>query len=181
MENAEVNREAFRIPVLCVVGRSDSGKTTLMEGLIKELSKRGHRVATIKRTHHAVELDQPGKDSWRHRKAGATLSIISSRGIVGVFSDVEKELSIEELRDRFIHRVDLILAEGYKDSDYPKMMVVGQKGWDAVKTDSIKVVVSGLPAQAGQRLDLDVPVFRPSDVVKIVTFLEQVLLSHQKI
>ncbi len=162
-------------PVLCVVGPSNNGKTMLMEGLIKELSKRGYRVATIKRTHHAVELDHPGKDSWRHRKAGATLSIISSRGLVGAFSEVEQELSIEELRDRFIHEADLILAEGYKDTNYPKMMVVGDRGWDKVKSDSVKVVVSD------QRLDLDIPIFHPSDVVKMATFLEHEFLSDQKI
>lgn len=159
-------------PILCIVGPSGGGKTTLMEGLIRELSKRGYRVATIKHTHHVVELDQPGKDSWRHRQAGAAVSIISSPGSVAVFSEVEQELTVEELCSRFIHDVDLILAEGYKGSGYPKMVVVGNEGWDPADWTGVKAVVSN------QRLDLDVPVFQASDVTRIATFLEYEFLGH---
>lgn len=162
-------------PILCIVGPSGSGKTTLMEGLIGELSKRGYRIATIKHTHHRMELDQREKDSWRHRQAGAKVSVLSSRGRVAVCSELERELTAEELRGRFIHDVDLILVEGYKSSRSPKIVVVGKGGWDASalggSLTGIRAIVSD------QRLDADVPVFRSADVTGIITFLEDKFLS----
>ncbi len=160
------------VPILCIVGPSGSGKTTLMEGLIKELSKQGYRVATIKHSHHTVELDQPGKDTWRHRQAGATLSIISSPGTVAVFGEVERELTVEELCTRFIHGVDLVLAEGYKGSNYPKIAVVGNGKWDEADWTGVKAVISDQP------LDVNVPAFRQTDVMGIATFLEDEFLSR---
>lgn len=163
---------AKRIPVLCVVGPSGSGKTTLMEGLIKELSRRGYRVATIKHAHHPVELDQRGKDTWRHRQAGAAVSVISSGSTVAVFSEEKRELAIEDLRARFIHDADLILAEGYKDSNCPKIVVVGNGRWSAADWIGVKAVVSD------RHLDVDVPVFHRSDVTGIVRFLEHEFLER---
>lgn len=154
------------VPILCIVGPSGSGKTTLMEGMIKELSRRGYRVATIKHTHHAVELDQPGKDSWRHRQAGATLSIISSPEAIAIFGKVDRELTVEQLCTRFIHDVDLILVEGYKGSGYPKIVVLGNGSLDETTREGVKAIVSH------QWLKVDVPQFQPSDVMGIVTFLE---------
>lgn len=161
-------------PILCIVGPSGSGKTTLMEGLIREMSKRGYRVATIKHAHHTVELDQPGKDSWRHRQAGATLSIISSPGSVAVFGKADQELTVEDLCYRFIRDVDLILVEGYKGSGHPKIVVVGGGKRDASDWTEVKAVVSGQPLNPP--LAEDVPVFWPEDVAGMVTFLENEFL-----
>lgn len=166
-------------PILCIVGPSGSGKTTLMEGLIQELSNRGYRVATIKRTHHAVELDQPGKDSWRHRKAGATLAIICSPGSVAVFSDVEQELTVDELYRRFIQEADLILAEGYKDSHYPKIVVVGKEGWDVASVTGVKAVVSDQRLDLPACADRGVPVFSSAAVAEIATYLEEAFLRKR--
>jgi molybdopterin-guanine dinucleotide biosynthesis protein B len=156
-----------------------------MEGLIKELSKRGYRVATIKHSHHAKELDKTGKDSWRHQQAGATISIISSPGAFAVFGEVERELTVEELCTRFIQSaalggsggVDLILAEGYKGSGYPKIVVVGDGKWDAADWAEVKAVVSDQrlsPPQAE-----NVPQFQPGDVMGMVTFLEDEFLGRR--
>ena len=69
---------SYRIPVVSIVGKSDSGKTTVMEGLIRELSAMGYRVATVKHHIHEVDVDVPGKDSWRHAHAGSVTAMISS-------------------------------------------------------------------------------------------------------
>lgn len=66
------------LPIVCIVGKSNVGKTTLLEGLITELKRRGHRVATVKHDVHGFEIDQPGKDSWRHAQAGSDAVVISS-------------------------------------------------------------------------------------------------------
>jgi molybdopterin-guanine dinucleotide biosynthesis protein B len=144
-----------------------------MEGLINELSKRGYRVATIKHSHHTVELDQRGKDTWRHQQAGATLSIISSPGAVAVFGKADRELTVEELCTMFIHDVDLILAEGYKGSNYPKIVVVDNEKVDMAGWVEVKAIVSHQP------LDISVPVFRPTDVMGIVKFLIDKFLGRR--
>lgn len=111
------------IPIVSIVGTSDSGKTTLLEKLIPELTKRGYKVATVKHDVHGFEVDREGKDSWRHKKAGARTTIISSPEKIAVVSDTDRDLSLEEIRARFIHEADVIISEGYKREIYPKVEV----------------------------------------------------------
>src|SRR4030066_1554380 len=108
------------IPIISIVGKSDSGKTTLIEKLVPELTRRGYRVATVKHDVHGFEVDQEGKDSWRHKKAGAHTVVISSPQKIALIRDVEKDLTLEEIREKFIQDVDLILSEGYKKDIQPK-------------------------------------------------------------
>ena len=109
------------IPIISIVGRSASGKTTLIERLIPEFIKRGYRVATIK--HHGSDfpIDQEGKDSWRHKQAGAHTVVISSPQKVALVEDVSHDLSLNELASQFIQGADIIIAEGFKREHYPKV------------------------------------------------------------
>jgi molybdopterin-guanine dinucleotide biosynthesis adapter protein len=112
------------IPVVCIVGRSQVGKTTLLEKLIPALKQRGYRVATVK--HHAhpgFEIDQPGKDTWRHAQAGSDHVVIAAPDKVASIRRVEREPTLEEIAAA-ITEVDVILTEGYKRSNYPKIEVV---------------------------------------------------------
>jgi molybdopterin-guanine dinucleotide biosynthesis protein MobB len=111
------------IPVVSVVGKSNSGKTTLIEKMIGELIRRGYRVATIKHNRHGFEIDHEGKDSWRHKQAGARTTVIASAHRVAVVEDVEKDLDIGELVDRYIRGVDIVLSEGFKRNPFPKIEV----------------------------------------------------------
>ena len=111
-------------PIVCFVGRSNSGKTTLIERLIPELTQAGYRVATIKHAGHGFDLDTEGKDSWRHKRAGASQVVVLSKGSLAMFADVPEELPVEEVRDRFINEryIDLIIAEGWKSEGFPKWL-----------------------------------------------------------
>ena len=109
-------------PIVSIVGRSNSGKTTLLEKLILALKQRGLCVGTIKHDVHGFEIDRPGKDSWRHKQAGASITIISSPYQIGMVMDVEHDHKPEELMPLLSH-MDIILTEGYKNSDYPKLEV----------------------------------------------------------
>lgn len=148
------------IPILCVVGRSNSGKTTLIERLIPELVQAGYRVATIKHAGHGFDLDTEGKDSWRHKRAGASTVIVLSRGSLAMFSDVSEQIKVEEIRDRYLdHEIDLIIAEGWKSDDYPKIVVVrDQLGEVPVSPQGLLAVVSNEP------VDVPVPRLHPDDV-----------------
>jgi len=111
------------IPIVSIVGESDSGKTTLIEKLIAELTGRGIRVATIKHNRHGFEIDHEGKDSWRHKQAGAVATVIASPGRIAVIEDTPRDYDLAEIRDRYIKDADIILAEGYKFNPHPKIEV----------------------------------------------------------
>jgi molybdopterin-guanine dinucleotide biosynthesis protein MobB len=110
--------------VLCIVGRKNAGKTELTVALGGELNRRGYRVMTVKHSH-GFSLDQPGKDSWRHRHEGAAartvLSSPSEFAVVGSWPG--EEMSLDQLVERFLSDSDVVLAEGFKSSPEPKIEV----------------------------------------------------------
>jgi molybdopterin-guanine dinucleotide biosynthesis protein B len=110
--------------VISIVGHSGSGKTTLVEKLIRELSGRGLRVATIKHAHHKVELDTPGKDSYRYKQAGAVMSMLLTRDALQLVADAKEEREPEQLAQRFLNDADLVLAEGFSLCATPKIEVL---------------------------------------------------------
>jgi molybdopterin-guanine dinucleotide biosynthesis adapter protein len=112
------------IPILSVVGRSNSGKTTLLEKLIRELTGRGRRVGTVKHHYHGpVTVDVPGKDSWRHRQAGACAVALLSPDTMFVVRNAGEGLSLEALTHLDLRGVDLVLTEGFKSGTMPKIEV----------------------------------------------------------
>jgi molybdopterin-guanine dinucleotide biosynthesis protein B len=113
------------VPILSIVGRSNSGKTTLLEKLIPELTRRGRRIGTIKHHFHGpVEVDVPGKDSWRHKRAGARIAALSSPDTLFVVAVVAGERPLEAIAHQALFEVDLILTEGFKAGPMPKIEVI---------------------------------------------------------
>ncbi|MCD5328411.1 molybdopterin-guanine dinucleotide biosynthesis protein B [Chromobacterium piscinae] len=108
--------------VLGICGYSGSGKTTLLETLLPLLTQRGLSVSVIKHSHHDVQLDSPGKDSFRHRQAGACEVMIVSPHRVGVFAETARELTLDEQLAR-LSPCDLVLLEGQKSLPVPKLEV----------------------------------------------------------
>jgi molybdopterin-guanine dinucleotide biosynthesis protein B len=115
----KTNRRSKLPIILEVVGYSGAGKTTLIEKLIPALRKRGIRLAVIKHTSHHYELDKPGKDSHRLRMAGAEAVLVSSPKMVAMFREVEREWPIKRLLRHLPRHVDLVIAEGFRNSEYP--------------------------------------------------------------
>jgi len=109
-------------PIISIVGYSGAGKTTLMEKLIGELTRRGYRVGSIKHDVHGFEMDKPGKDSWRHKQAGTCTTLISSPYQIGMVMDVDHDHSPDELK-KFFNNVNVILTEGYKKQNRPKVEI----------------------------------------------------------
>lgn len=115
--------ERFRFPVVCFVGRKNSGKTTLMEKVIAALAAAGHRVAAVKHDAHRFEIDRAGKDSYRFREAGAEAVVVSSPQMTAVVLRHREEPALESILARFVSGMDIVLAEGYKASPFPKIEV----------------------------------------------------------
>jgi molybdopterin-guanine dinucleotide biosynthesis protein B len=107
-----------------LAGWSGSGKTTLMSALIPEFVSRGVTVSTVKHAHHTFDIDQPGKDSWRHRQAGAREVMVASDHRWALMHELrdDPEPSLDELVRR-MSRVDLVLVEGFKRHAHPKIEV----------------------------------------------------------
>jgi molybdopterin-guanine dinucleotide biosynthesis adapter protein len=150
------------IPIVSIVGKSDVGKTTLLEKLVQELRSRGYRIATIKHDAHSFEIDHPGKDSWRHKQAGAALTVISSPSKLALVMDTDRDLSLSEIRDRFITGVDLILSEGYKRETHPKIEVFRREHRSEMlcTDDDNLVAVAGdppVPPEHAPVFDLNLP------------------------
>ncbi len=158
------------IPIVSIVGRSNTGKTTLIEKLIPELKGRGYRVATIKHNVHGFDIDHKGKDSWRHRAAGAQATLIASPHSVALIEDVDRDFELEELRDRYIDNVDIILSEGFKKNSLPKIEIVRSE----LKHEPLCVKEDNLIAVASDQLqERGVPCLDINDVKGLADLIEE--------
>ena len=110
-------------PVVSIVGKSRSGKTIVVERLIRELRSRAYRIATIKHAPQGASFDEPGKDSWRHIEAGSETVVVSSPNNIVLVKPVSEDASVEELVRLLGEDYDIILAEGFKQGSAPKIEV----------------------------------------------------------
>jgi molybdopterin-guanine dinucleotide biosynthesis adapter protein len=155
------------VPIVCFVGKSNSGKTTFIERVIPELVRAGYKIATVKHAGHGFDLDTEGKDSWRHKQAGASSVVILSKASVAMFADVSDQLNVEDIRDRFLDgSYDLIIAEGWKHQGYPKIVIIREEvGEIPIFPEGLLAVVSDKP------IDLHVPRFDLNDVPAVAALI----------
>jgi molybdopterin-guanine dinucleotide biosynthesis protein MobB len=161
-------------PIISIVGQSNSGKTTLLEKLIPELVKRGYRVATIKHNIHGFDIDHKGKDSHRHRKAGAHMTIVSSPHQLALIQDVDHDYSSDEIRNNYIKNMDIILTEGYKGNLFPKIEVYRAE----LKNEPLCKKEDNLLALASDiKMDIGVPCFDINDAQSLADLIENKYLK----
>ena len=162
-----MTKDFMSIPIVCFVGRSNSGKTTFIERVIPELVRAGYKVATVKHAGHGFELDTEGKDSWRHKQAGASSVVVLSKGSMAMFADVSDEMTVEQVRERFLDdSYDLIIAEGWKHEGYPKIVIVREQvGEIPISHEGLLAVVSDRP------VGLNVPVFGLTEVSAVAALI----------
>ena len=163
-------------PVISIVGKSDSGKTTVLEGLITELKQRGYRVAVIKHSVGDFELDTVNKDSWRFSQAGSEISAISSAHKLAIFKHLEHDFGPQELSHFISWDYDLVMTEGFKQHSYPKIEVHRkEQGKDLISPpEQLLAVITDEP------LEVDVPQFSRNEVQKIADLIENTMLAQQK-
>lgn len=170
-------REApITVPVVSIIGKGDSGKTTLLEKLISELSARGVRVATVKHHVHDYDIDTPGKDSWRHARAGAVTTMVSSPEKFSLVSTVKAEMTLPELaRVAADSGADILLTEGYKREGENRIEVSRLERSDELicePGEAIAVVTDNPQARCG-----DAPLFGLDDASGVADLIQARFLS----
>ena len=162
--------------IISIVGKSGSGKTTLLESLIAELKRRGYKVAIIKHSHHADDLDTADKDTWRFTKAGSELSAINSLDHLAIYRRMDSYFDPREISNFILWDYDLILTEGFKGSNYPKIEVHRREQGDDLLTDpqQLLAVVTDGP------VNLDVPQFSPENLKGIADLVENTLFIQNR-
>ncbi|OGQ94620.1 MAG: molybdopterin-guanine dinucleotide biosynthesis protein B [Deltaproteobacteria bacterium RIFOXYD12_FULL_57_12] len=156
-------------PVVSLIGRPNSGKTTILEKLIPVLVGQGTRIGTIKHhVHGDFCMDVPGKDTWRHRQAGAAVVALSSPSGLGIIRRTSRDTELAELVDRYFFDMDLVLTEGYKKAAAPKIEVFRS----TLHTDPLPDPDSTLIAMVS---DVDVgrnlPCFHHDDISGLAAFV----------
>ena len=109
--------------LVAIVGKSNSGKTTVITRLLPLFCKSGLKVGSIKHTHHQVELDKQGKDSWKHRSAGSSRVLLLTGSNLALFSEITSEPTLKELAETYFSDLDIVLSEGFKNEDCLKLEV----------------------------------------------------------
>lgn len=156
------------IPVVTLIGKSKSGKTTLLEKLIPALRQKGYRVGTVKHhSHPGFEIDQPGKDSWRHAQAGSQHVVIAAPDKIASYRFVEAGLSLDDVLAEF-QDVDIVLVEGYQRAGKPAIEIVrAERGLELVGS-----VEQWIAVATDTRLDIAAIQFDLDDIEGIATMLE---------
>jgi molybdopterin-guanine dinucleotide biosynthesis protein B len=164
------------IPIVSVVGKSGAGKTTFLEGLIREIKRRGYRLAVVKHDTHGFEIDKPGKDTWRMAQAGTDVVVISSPEKMAMIKKTGRDLPLDEIAQYIGDDVDLILSEGYKREDKPKIEVSRSE----VSRELLCTADELLALATDQAFDMDVPQFALDDIVGLVDLLERQVLGRRQ-
>jgi len=162
-------------PVVSIVGKSESGKTTLIEKLIRELKSRGYRVATIKHSPQESDFDKPGKDSWRHIQAGSDATAVSSSDKVVMIKPIAQEATVDEVASLLGEDYDIILVEGFKQGSAPKIEVHRKDGGTLI--EGIKKLIAVV---TDEPLEIRARQFSPEDTGALADLLEKGFIKPQK-
>ncbi|VAX15422.1 hypothetical protein MNBD_NITROSPINAE04-2063 [hydrothermal vent metagenome] len=166
-------------PMIAFIGPSGSGKTTLIEKLIKKLRSDGIRVGAIKRSHHEIDIDKKGKDSYRLRQAGSNPTVAASENFIGFMEQTDEPVALADLARQFHGKADIIMVEGFKNESCsgakvhrlmfgPPFEVCGDNG--GKDDDSIAgFITAGVDAEQ----ETDKPLFQRDDVEALAGWIKR--------
>jgi molybdopterin-guanine dinucleotide biosynthesis protein B len=161
-------------PVISVVGKSGSGKTVFLGKLIAVLKSRGFKLGVSKHQPHGFDVDQPGKDSWRHFQAGSDTVVLSSPGRVAVIKHLNEEMTIDAVVSAYLLDVDLVITEGYKRGPKKKIEVSRQER----SRELVSPPGDLLAIVTDQTFDLEVPHFGLDDAEGVADLVERSILDQ---
>lgn len=155
-------------PIISVVGKSKSGKTTLIEKLIPALKRRGYRIGTIKHAHRDFDMDKEGKDSWRHKASGAETVMLVSPARIAMVKDHAFE-GFEEL-GRYFEKMDLVITEGFKRRNRPKIEVCrAERNTEPLCRDDENLIA----LVTDTAIRLSVPIFGLDEIEALADLIEE--------
>lgn len=155
----------MKTPVVSIVAKSGTGKTTLLEKLITEMKNRGYRVGVIKHDAHRFDIDHEGKDSWRLTQAGADTMLITSPEKLALVKKYtrDKEPNLAESVNDYCNDVDIVLTEGFKRSEMPKIEVHRRERSQQLLCRGEEHDETLIAVASDSPLDLDVPLYDIND------------------
>ena len=163
--------------ILGFVAPSGTGKTTLLEKIIRELSDKGHRIAVIKHAHHDFDIDIPGKDSFRLRKAGAQQTMVCSKQRWALINEITDERDepnlLESISQLDISRLDIIIVEGFKHEAFPKIVLHRKETLKPVLPDDQYIIA--YVTNDKQAINTEKPVIDLNKPSEITNFIENLL------
>jgi len=154
--------------IVSIVGNSKSGKTTLIEKLIGEITSRGYHVATIKHTLEVDAVDEPGKDSWRHIQAGSEATAISAEDRLVLIKPVAPDIPLGEMAQLFGEDQDIVLVEGFKRGDAPKIEVHRREAGPLLSGINKLVAIA-----TDESLETETRQFSLEDIKGLADFIEE--------
>jgi molybdopterin-guanine dinucleotide biosynthesis adapter protein len=153
--------------VIAIVGKSKTGKTTLIEKLIAELKSRGYRIASVKHTFHSVNFDVAGTDTWRHMQAGSDAVVLSSDKSLMMVKKTASSSSVQDAVDLLGKDYDVVIVEGFKESNLPKIEVHRkEKGAALLNLENMIAVVTD------EELHTGIPQFSFSDTTPLADLIQ---------
>ncbi len=161
--------------IISIVGHSNSGKTTLLEKLVRELKSRGYRIATVKHAPDEAGPDEPGTDSWRHIEAGSEATVIAARDRLMLIKPVADSESMEEIVQLIGEDQDLLIVEGFKRSRMHKIEVHRRETGPMLENLQNRVAFA-----TGEPLETDVRQFPLDDPKSIADFIEEEFIGKRE-
>ncbi len=156
--------------IITVTGRSGSGKTTLIEKLVKEYSASGRTVSVIKSMRHEFEVDREGKDTWRYRSAGAASALITNGRRIALMADIGDHETPIALAEKYMSAYDIVIIEGYKEGDTPKIEVIG----DSVEPPLFESDSNIIMVVSDREFKTTLPLYKRDDVKRVMECVERI-------
>ena len=156
------------VTIISIVGKKNAGKTTLIRTLIPELKERGYRVGTLKYNIKEFKIDHEGKDTYKYYHLGADSIALTSQDEIAVIKRVTDPPGISEIITKYLNDVNIVLVEGYRGDDYPRIKIVDSKGAEAEmnEPDNELILI---------KENLETKRFSPEDTNKALDFIENII------
>jgi len=124
------------VTIISIAGKQNAGKTTLLKDLIPKLKEHGHRVGTLKYNIRKFDIDHEGKDTYKYSNSGADSVAISTQSEFVVMKKTANPLTLHEITEAHFNDVNVVLVEGYREDDYPRVRIIGSQDTNTVEADS---------------------------------------------
>jgi molybdopterin-guanine dinucleotide biosynthesis protein B len=156
------------VTIISIIGKQNAGKTTLIRTLIPELKERGHRVGTLKYNIKEFKIDHEGKDTYKYYHSGADSIALTSQDEIAIIKRVTDPPGISEIITKYLNDVNIVLVEGYRGDDYPRIKIVDSKETETDSNDPDNELIL-------IREDLETKCFSTEDTNKALDFIENII------